>query len=208
MHLYSAPLSCSLASHIALLETGADAGCTYVVLGTKKTLEGDDYLAIAPKGQVPALRLDDGEMLTEGPAVLQYIADRAPAAGLAPPAGSLARYRLQEWLNYLSTEVHKMVFATIFNPATPPESKAFARGVAPVKLDHISAKLGDRPYLMGDTFSVADAYLVTILGWCDPAGIDLARWPNLVAYRGRMMARPAVAKAVGEELEARARMAA
>lgn len=208
MDLYGAPLSCSLASHIALLEAGLDARIHYVVLSTKRTVDGEDYLAVAPKGQVPVLRLGDGELLTEGPAVLQWIADRAPASGLAPAAGSMARYRLQEWLNYLSTELHKQVFATIFNPAQPPEAKAFARSVAPAKLGHVAARLEGRETLLGDGFSVADAYLVTILNWCEPAGIDLAVWPSLVAYRQRQLARPSVAKALAEELAVRARMSA
>jgi glutathione S-transferase len=203
MELYSAPLSCSLAAHTALIEAGIDATYHYVVLATKKTADGADYLAVAPKGQVPALRLDDGEVLTEGPAVLQWIADQAPASGLAPAAGTMARYRLQEWLNFLSTELHKQVFAAIFNPASPPEAKAFARSLAPVKFRHPEARLADRPFLMGDAFTVADAYLTTILTWCDPAGIPLDAFPNLVAYRNRNLARPSMAKALGEELAAR-----
>lgn len=206
MELYSAPLSCSLAAHAALIEAGLDATCHYVELASKKTLDGADYLAVAPKGQVPALRLDDGEVLTEGPAVLQWIADRAPASGLAPAPGTMARYRLQEWLNYLSTELHKQVFATIFNPAQPPEAKAFARQLAPTKLGYVAEKLGDRTGLLGDGFTVADAYLTTILSWCAPAGISLDAFPNLAAYRDRNFSRPAMAKAFGEEMEARRRI--
>mgnify|MGYP001227061195 CR=1 FL=1 len=208
MDLYSAPLSCSLASHVALIEAGLPANYHYVVLSKRQTLDGQDYLKVAPKGQVPALKLDDGEVLTEGPAVLQWIGDQNPAAKLAPPAGTMARYRLQEWLNYLSTEVHKMVFATLFNPAQPAEAKAFARTIVVAKFDHLSSKLEERQFLIGDDFTVADAYLGTILNWCKPAGVELSRWPVLEAYHQRLLARPAFAKAVASEVEARARMAA
>jgi glutathione S-transferase len=208
MKLYSAPLSCSLASHIALIEAGIPAEYAYVVLSKRQTIDGDDYLSVSPKGQVPALRLDDGELLTEGPAVLQWIADQNPGAKLAPAAGTMARYRLQEWLNYLATEVHKMVFATIFNPFQPAEAKSFAREVVAAKFDHLSKLLEGRTVLMGDDFTVADAYLVTILNWCQPAGIDLSRWPVLVEYHRRHVARPSVTKALQTELDVRAKTAA
>jgi glutathione S-transferase len=207
MKLYSAPLSCSLASHISLIEAGLPVDYRYVVLSKRQTTDGEDYLAVAPKGQVPALLLDDGELLTEGPAVLQWIADQKPGAKLAPEAGTMARYRLQEWLNYLSTEVHKMVFATIFNPFQPDAAKAFAREVAAAKFDYLSKRLDGRDVLLGDDFTVADAYLVTICNWCEPAGIDLSRWPVLTKYHRRHMARPAVAKAMEAELAARAQAA-
>lgn len=200
LELFFAPLSCSLATRIAAYEAGLPLKAHEVRLSDKRLVEsGEDYLAINPKGQVPALRLDSGDILTEGPAVLQYVADLAPGAGLAPPAGTLDRYRLQQWLNYISTEVHKAVFYAMFNPASPPEARAFARDVlAPARYDHLSRHLADREFLQ-DGFSVADAYLVTTLGWAAPAGIDLARWPVLVAYRDRLMQRPAVARAMGEE---------
>lgn len=204
MDLYFAPLSCSLASRIALYEAGIPATFHQVTLMTKKLADGRDYLGINPKGQVPALRLDDGEILTEGPAVLQYIADRAPAGKLAPVAGSPARYKLQQWLNYISTEVHKALFYTMFNPASPHDAKAFARDVLlPQRYAFLSDHLKDREHLL-DTFTVADAYLVTTLNWAKPAGVDLAKWPVLAAYHQRMAARPAVAKAMGEELALRA----
>jgi glutathione S-transferase len=203
MDLYFAPMSCSLASRIALYEAGLPANFHQVTLMTKKLTDGRDYLAINPKGQVPALRVD-GEILTEGPAVLQYIADRAPAGSLAPASGTPARYKLQQWLNYISTEVHKAVFYAMFNPASPPEAKAFARDVLlPQRYALLSDHLKDREYLL-DSFTVADAYLVTTLNWARPAGVDIAKWPVLAAYHQRIAARPAVAKAMGEELALRA----
>jgi len=171
-----------------------------VVLSTKTLTSGEDYWAINPKGQVPALRLADGTILTEGPSILQYVADLKPESGLAPPSHSLDRYHLQSWLNYISTEVHKQIFAAIFNPAAPSEAKAFAREkVAPVRLDHLASHLTDRDYLVGDNFTVADAYLLVMLNLAPHAGLDLAQWPALQAYQGRLMARPAVGRAVSEE---------
>lgn len=204
MELFFAPLSCSLASRIALYEADIDAGFHQVVLATKRLTTGENYADLNPKGQVPALKTPDGSILTEGPAVLQFIADSAPASHLAPPAGTMARYRLQQWLNYLSTEVHKAVFYMIFNPASPPEVKAFARHqLLPVRYQFLSEHLEDQAYLL-DTFTVADAYLFTTLNWAGPAGVDLANWPILDAYRKRLMERPAVARALSEELALRA----
>jgi glutathione S-transferase len=199
MELFFAPLSCSMATRIALYESGQDAKFTQVTLSNKTTADGRDYWGINPTGQVPALLTDDMGILAEGPAVLQYVADRAPAAGLAPAAGTPARYKLQQWLNYISTEVHKSVFAQIFNPATPPETKEYARKIIGQRYDRLSKHLDGREFLL-DQFTVADAYLVTTLGWTDPAGIDLKPWPVLVAYRDRLRQRPSVAKAIGEEM--------
>lgn len=199
MELYFAPMSCSMATRIALYEFGQPADFHQVTLSTKRVADGRDYLGINPKGQVPALRTDRGDILTEGPAILQYVADLAPASGLAPAAGTLERVRLQQWLNYISTEVHKAVFYMLFNPASPPEAKAFARDVlAPARYDYLSAHLQDRDFLL-DGFTVADAYLVTTLNWAAPGGIYLSAWPVLVAYRDRLMQRPSVARAVAEE---------
>lgn len=204
MDLYFAPLSCSLATRIALYESGQPAGFHQVTLSTKTLVaDGADYLAINPKGQVPALRTDDGRIITEGPAVLQYVADRAPAARLAPPAGSFERTQLQQWLNYISSEVHKAVFAMVFNPASPPEVKAFVKEtLLPARYTYLSQHLQGREFLLDD-FSVADAYLVTSLNWAAPAGIDLADWPVLQAYHARLTQRPAIARAIGEELALR-----
>lgn len=204
MDLYFAPLSCSLATRIALYEAGIDAGFHQVVLSTKLLTDGNDYRSINPKGQVPALRLGDGTILTEGAAVLQYVADQAPASGLAPAAGSAERYRLQSWLNYIAGELHKQIFYVLFNPAYPSEAKAFAKtSVAPAKFAYVADHLKNDSYLIGDRFTVADAYLIVVLGWTQPAGIDLAQWPELVIYRDRIMARSAVARAFSEELALR-----
>lgn len=200
MDLYFSPMSCSLATRIALYESGQEARFHEVVLTTRRTRDGADYLAVNPMGQVPALVLDDGQVLTEGPAVLQHIADRAPASGLAPPAGSMERVRLQQWLNYIAVEVHRSVFHPLFNPGPPPEMMAYARSIVGVRYDLLSAHLEGRDYLVGEAFTVADAYLATTLLWARAAGIDLRGWPVLTAYRDRMTARPAVARVIAEEM--------
>jgi glutathione S-transferase len=200
MELFFAPLSCSMATRIALYESGQDAKLTQVTLSNKTTADGRDYWGINPTGQVPALLTDDMGILAEGPAVLQYVADRVPASGLAPAAGTHERYKLQQWLNYVSTEVHKAVFAQIFNPAVPPEAKDYARKIVAQRYDRLSKHLDGRAFLL-DQFTVADAYLVTTLGWADPAGIDLKPWPVLVDYRDRLRQRPSVAKAIAEEMK-------
>lgn len=204
MDLFFAPLSCSLATRIALYELDLPATFHEVTLSTKKlTVDHSDYLAINPKGQVPALRTGSGAILTEGPAVLQYVADLDPAHRLAPPSGTFERSILQQWLNYISTEIHKAVFFTLFNPASPPEAKAFVRDtLLPSRYDYLVQHLTDRDYVL-DTFSVADAYLVTSLNWAAPAGVDLSAWPVLQAYHARIAQRPAVARAIGDELALR-----
>jgi glutathione S-transferase len=200
MELYFAPMSCSLATRIALYESGQEAGFHQVVLATKKTADGRDYFAINPKGQVPALVTDAGDVLTEGPAVLQYVADLAPGSGLAPPSGTMERTRLHQWLNYIASELHKAVYSMLFKPDIPAAMKDYARGSVGAKYDLLSAHLADRDYLVGDGFTVADGYLVTTLGWTQPAGIDLSPWPVLTAYRDRIMARPAVGRAFADEV--------
>lgn len=199
MKLYFAPLACSMAVRIALYEAGLDAGYEQVVLSTKRTRGGDDYLGINPRGQVPALVIDDGTVITEVPAVLQYVAGLAPATGLLPPDGSFARTQVQQWLNYVATEIHKGVFYLMFNPHAPVEAKAFAQGLLPGRYDFVSKALDGHDYLVGNQFSVADAYLVTTFAWARAAGIDLLPWPVLASYRDRLMARPAVGRAVAEE---------
>ncbi|MEI6417464.1 MAG: glutathione S-transferase N-terminal domain-containing protein [Sphingomonadales bacterium] len=202
MDLYFAPLSCSLATRIALYEAGVPAGFHQVTLSTKQLADGSDYLAINPKGQVPAL-LTPGGVLTEGPAVLQYVADLAPESGLAPAAGSWGRAQLQQWLNYISSEVHKAVFYMSFNPASPPEVRAFARDVLlPARYRHVSNHLEGREFLL-EGFSVADAYLFTTLNWAGAINVALADWPVLAAYHARIAVRPAVARAFAEELALR-----
>ena len=204
MDLYFAPLACSLAARIALHESAQDARFHEVILSTKRTRDGEEYLLINPKGQVPALRTDEGRFLTEVAAILQYVADRAPSSGLAPAVSSFERYELQQWLSYIGSEVHKQVFYAIFSPASPPEARAHARDVVlPAKYDYLSTHLEHRPFLLNDRFTVADAYLVTTLNWAAPAGVDLGRWPVLAAYHARMSQRPAVARAIGEEMALR-----
>lgn len=203
MELYFTPMACSIATRISLYEAGkGDATSFHRVTLSSKTLDdGSDYYAVNPKGQVPALRLDNGEILTEGTALLQYVADQAPSSGLAPANGTMERYRLQEWLNFIGSELHKQVLAVIFNPFTPPEAKAFARDeVAPVKFAVLAKGVEKRPFLTGERFTVADAYSFFVLVLCGRAGIDLSGWPELGAYLDRLTARPSVARALSEEM--------
>lgn len=207
MELYFCPMTCSLATRIALYELDEPATFHQVNVVTKKMEDGGDYFQINPTGQVPALRTREGVLLTEGPAVLQYVADLKPERGLTPKAGTLERYQLQQWLNYISTEVHKQVFYTIFSPKWPAEAKVFAREqVAPAKYEFLSKHLDGREFLLGPGFTVADAYLVTTLSWCGAAGIDLGRWPVMTAYLDRMKTRPAVGRAITEERALREKM--
>lgn len=191
MKLYFRPGASSLSPHIALRETDLAFDLEKVDTVTKKTETGADYLAINPKGYVPALQLDDGQVLTEGPAIVQYIADRAPASRLAPAAGTLERYRLAEWLNYISTELHKG-FLPLFSPKAPDEWKAVAREQIAAKFGFLAKQLEGKQYLMGDTFTVADGYLFTVLRWPTSVKIDLTQWPVLAQYVERVAARPAV----------------
>lgn len=207
MELYFCPMTCSLATRIALYELDEPATFHMVNVVTKKMADGGDYFQINPTGQVPALRTREGVLLTEGPAVLQYVADLKPERGLAPKAGTLERYQLQQWLNYISTEVHKQIFYTIFSPLWPAEAKVFAREqVAPAKYEFLSKHLDGREFLLGTGFTVADAYLVTTLCWCGAAGIELGRWPVMKAYLDRIKARPAVGRAITEERALREKM--
>jgi glutathione S-transferase len=198
MKLYYSPGACSLSPHIVARE--ADLPLTLVRVDTKskKTANGDDYWAINGKGYVPTLELDDGSRLTEGPAIVQYLADRVPQKQLAPAQGTMERYRLQEWLNFITSEIHKQ-FSPLFDPSTPDEVKAKLRDKLAGRFDWIVKQLSDRPYVMGSTFSVADAYLFTVLNWSKWTGIDLARWPVLQEYLARVAARPEVQAAMKEE---------
>ena len=173
MELFYSPFACSLASHITLREAGLDVGLVPVTLSTKKTADGRDYFTVNRKGQVPALKLDDGAVLTENTAVIQYLADLKPAAGLLPAVGSPDRYRVLEWMSFVSTEIHKACFGVMFNPATPPEAKAFARETLPTKLEYAAAEIGDREFLVGGRFTVADAYLTWALNLATLAKFDL-----------------------------------
>jgi len=198
MKLYYSPGACSLSPHIVLAEAGLPYTLERVDLKAKKTETGADFFAINPAGYVPTLALDNGEILTEGPAIVQYLADLAPATKLAPPAGSFERVRLQELLNYISTEIHK-AFSPLFNPAAPEDWKTFMRGQIVRRLEPLEQRVAGGGCLMGG-FTVADAYLFTVIGWTRLVGIDLkeAR-PALAEYQARIKARPGVQQAMKEE---------
>jgi glutathione S-transferase len=198
MKLYFSPGACSLHPHIALREAGLSFDLVRVDLRAHKTKDGGDYYAINPKGYVPTLELDDGTRLTEGAVIDQYIADRKPESKLAPPAGTMERYRLQEWLNFIAAEVHKS-FGPLFNPATPDDAKAQAKERIGKKLDIAERALEGRSYLLGETFSVADGYLFNMIRWTEFTGIDTSPWPKLQAFAKRVSERPAVKAALEAE---------
>jgi glutathione S-transferase len=195
MKLYFSPGACSLSPHIALREAGAKFELVRAALQTHTLSDGTDYYTINPKGQVPVLELDDGERLTEGPAILQYIADHAPASGLAPLAGTMARYRLVEWLNFITSELHKG-FSPLFNAAMPAEAKKIFAAKLRERLAWVDRQLEGRDYLMGERFCVADGYLFTVTNWASHVGVDLAGLDQLAAFRARVAARPAVKDAM------------
>ncbi|HXB01048.1 MAG TPA: glutathione transferase GstA [Steroidobacteraceae bacterium] len=198
MKLYYSPGACSLSPHIVLLEAGLPYTLVKTDLKTKKTAGGADYLTINSKGTVPALELDDGRVLTEGPAIVQYLADQKPESGLAPRAGTFERYQLMEMLNYITSEVHK-AFSPLFNPESSAEMKQASVNALTKKFDWLTGFLGDKTFLLGNTFSVADAYLFTVLKWTRIVKIDLAKWPALAAYQARIAQRPKVQAALKEE---------
>jgi glutathione S-transferase len=198
MKLYYAPGACSMSPHIVALEAGLDIKLEAVDLKTKKTATGKDFWQINSKGSVPALELDDGSLLTEGPAIVQYLADKAPASKLAPANGTMERVRLQEWLNFVTSEMHKGI-GGFFNPKFPEEWRSVMKEMLAKKFDWLSSQLNGKTYLMGEQFTVADAYLFTVLGWTAHVGIDLSKWPVLTAYQGKVASRPAVQKAMEAE---------
>jgi glutathione S-transferase len=198
MKLYYSAGACSLSPHIALEEAGLAYEAISAPTKTKQLPDGSDFRQVNPLGYVPYLVLPDGTGLAEGPAIVQYIADQVPAKKLAPPNGTLARYQLQSWLNFIGTELHKG-FSPLFNPAMPDEAKQLAKDKLAERLKHVDAQLAGRQYLMGDDFSVADGYLFTVTNWAKPMQIDLSSYPNLVAYRERVAARPAVQAAMKAE---------
>jgi glutathione S-transferase len=198
MKLFLKPGACSLASHIVLEEIGRPYETETVDLAKKVTASGADFLALNPKGYVPALLLDDGDLLTEGPAILQYLADLAPELNLAPANGSKARYQLQSWLTFIGTEVHKN-FSPFFNPAATPEMKSQATANLQRRLGYVNDQLAGRDFLLGQTFSVADAYLFTVVGWAQFIQLDLSAWPNITAFLARVAARPTVQRALKAE---------
>ncbi|HKF30466.1 MAG TPA: glutathione transferase GstA [Candidatus Binataceae bacterium] len=198
MKLYISPGACSLSPHIVVSETGLNVELEKVNLAEHKTASGQDYMTINPKGYVPALRLDDGSVLTEGPAIVQYLADQKPGSGLIPAAGSIDRYRVQEWLNFIGTELHKN-FGALFNKATPDAVKETTRANITKRLAYLNDQLAGKQYLMGSNFTVADAYTFTIVNWTNFVGIDLKPYPNLAAYMARVAARPKVLETLKSE---------
>ena len=198
MKLYYSPGACSLSPHIALHEAGLPHELVKVDLKAKKLENGDDYLKINPKGQVPALGLDNGELVTEGPVIVQMIADKASAKNLAPARDSAERYKLQEWLNFITTELHKN-FSPLFQPAIPDEVKNFFKDRIKGKFKYADSKLAGQDYLMGKQFTVADGYLFVMLKWAERTGMDLSEFKNLMAFNDRVAARPNVQAALKME---------
>ncbi len=202
MKLYFSPGACSLSPHIVLNELGLPHDLVQVDLRGKRTADGRDFRTVNPKGYVPVLELDDGTVLTEGPAIVQYLADRKPEAGLAPANGTLPRYRLQEWLNFISTELHKQ-FSPLFNPATPTEVAAMQKARLADRFALVAQTLDRQDYLLPEGFSVADAYLYTVMTWAPAVAVDLSPWPALARYKTRVEARPGVAATLAAEREAK-----
>jgi glutathione S-transferase len=191
MKLYFTPGACSMAPHILLRETGQTFDLEQVDLASKKTKSGADYKKVNGKGYVPALQLDNGEVITEAPIILQYLADQKPESGLMPKAGTMERYRTQEWLNFVTSELHKGLGA-LFNPAVPDAYRTMAIDKVGTRLDFLESKLQGKQYLQGDKFTAPDAYLFTILSWAPHLKVSLDKWPGIQAYLGRVAARPQV----------------
>ena len=198
MKLYYSPGACSLSPHIALHESGLPFQAVLASTKSHQLEDGTDYYTINPKGYVPLLEFDDGTRLTEGPATVQWIADQVPEKQLAPQAGTMERYRLQEWLTFIGTEMHKQ-FSPLFNPGMPEEAKALFRQKILERLAYVDQHLAERDYVLGSRFSVADAYLYTVTRWTAPLKLDISRFANLCAFMARMAARPAVQQAVKAE---------
>jgi glutathione S-transferase len=198
MKLYYSPGACSLSPHIVSREAGIPVELKKVNLKDKVVEGGADFRKVNGKGYVPALELDNGQVLTEGPAIIQYLADQKPESGLAPKAGSFERYKLQEWLNFIGTEIHKG-FSPLFKPTTPEEYKKTAREGLAGRFDWLNPQLEGKDYLTGKSFTVADAYLFTVLTWTKPLQIDLSKWPNIAAFVARVAARPKVKEAMKAE---------
>lgn len=197
MELFFSPMACSLASRIVIYETGADITLTAVDARRKRTQDGRDYWAIAPMGLVPVLRTDDGLLLSENAAVLQYLAECHPAAQLMPDSPA-ERAQLRQWLSFIGTELHKAVFFPLLDPEAAPEVKAYARSMADLRLGRLQSHLAQREHLLA-RFSVADAYLATVLNWAPACGIALADWPAVQQYHQRLLKRPSIERALGEE---------
>lgn len=198
MKLYFSPGACSQSPHIVLRESGAAFDLVRVDTKTKQTKDGADFLKVNPKGMVPALELDNGEVLTEGPAIVQYIADSQGHTGLMPAAGTPERYRVLEWLNFITSEVHK-TFSPLFNPKTPEEYKATLKETLAKRFAHVDKALAGKSYLTGETFTAADAYLFVVTNWSRFHNIDISQWPNLKAFMERVAARPKVRETLEAE---------
>ena len=198
MKLFYSPSACSMAPHIVARELGLNLDLIKVDIPNKKTESGDDYWKVNFKGYVPTLELDDGQRLTEAGVICQYLADQKPEAGLAPKAGTMERYRLAEWLNFVSAEIHKQ-FGALFNPKYTPEMKEVQLAVIGRKLKPLDAALSGKQYLMGDKFSAADAYLFTVLNWSKGLKIDLSAWPNVKTYYERVGKRPKIQETMKAE---------
>lgn len=198
MKLYYSPVACSLSPHIVLKESGLPFEAVLASTKTHKLKDGTDYYTINPKGYVPLLELDDGQRLSEGPVIVQYIADQVPERGLIPAVGTMARYRVLEWLNFITSELHKG-FSPLFNPAMPDETKALFRAKLVERFTWVDGQLAGKAYLTGEAFCVADAYLFTVTNWCQFVGVDIASLTNLGAFMERMRARPAVQAAMKDE---------
>jgi glutathione S-transferase len=198
MKLYYAPGACSLSPHIVSREAGIDLEFERADIAQKKTESGKDFWGVNPKGQVPVLEIDDGQKLTEGPVIVQYLADQKPDSGLVPAAGTTNRYRVQEWLNFVASEMHK-TYGPLFRPTTPEEFKVLSRELIGRRVAWLDKELAGKQYLMGDKFTVADAYLFTVLRWSPRVGVDLSKSPNVTAYMDRVAARPKVQEALKAE---------
>ncbi|MGZ3408805.1 MAG: glutathione transferase GstA [Rhizomicrobium sp.] len=198
MKLYFAPGACSLSPHIVASETGEKVDLIQVDLQKKLTKDGADFTKINPKGQVPVLQTDDGKTLTEGPVIVQYLGDKAPASKVVPAAGSADRYKVQEWLNFISTELHKS-FGPMFRPTTPDTYKQISKDTIGGKFKYVDSQLAGKQYLMGDTFTAPDAYLYVMTRWAKRMEMDLTQWPNLKAFNERVEARPKVREALKAE---------
>jgi glutathione S-transferase len=196
--LFYSPGACSLSPHIVLRETGVPFELDLVDRLSKKTAEGLDFGALNPKGYVPAIRLDDGSMLTEGAVIVQYIADQKPESGVMPKVGTFERYRAMEWLNFIATEVHKS-FSPLFRGDTPEATKENAKTVLARRYAFVDQHLAEKPYLMGETFTAPDAYLFTVTRWTDRVKVDISSFANLVAFQKRVAERPAVKAALEAE---------
>lgn len=198
MKLYYSPGACSLSPHIVACEAEIPIELIKVDLESKRTETGDDFRQLNPNGYVPVLILDDGNRLTEGAAIVQYLADLVPDKKLIPPAGTFERYKLQQWLNFISTEIHKS-FSPLFNAAAPEAAKELATSILTARLETVAEHLSSKSYLLGENFTVADAYLFVMLSWGQYVNIDISRWPALARFADKISERPAVQKAMKEE---------